>query len=67
MIYLKHNKLTTTKGKTMKTIIDTNNHGDYHLVQTSDYSLQIVTSSGSILCQGSRDYVQHQWKSFKNT
>jgi hypothetical protein len=51
----------------MKTIIDTNNHGDYHLVQTSDYSLQIVTSSGSILCQGSRDYVQHKWKTFKNT
>ncbi len=53
----------------MKTeiIIDTNNHGDYHLVQTSDYSLKIVTSSGSILCQGSRHYVQHKWKTFKNT
>ncbi len=51
----------------MKTVIETNNHGDYHLVQTSDYSLQIVTSSGSILVQGSRDYVQHKWKNFKNT
>jgi hypothetical protein len=51
----------------MKTIIDTNNAGDYHLVQTSDYSLQIVTKGGSILCQGSRDYVQHKWKTFKNT
>ena len=57
----------TTKVNTMKTIIDTNTAGDYHLVQTSDYSLQIVTKGGSILCQGSRDYVQHKWKTFKNT
>ena len=48
-------------------IIDTNNHGDYHLVQKSDYSLKIITSGGSILHQGSRDYVQHKWKSLKNT
>jgi len=64
---------TLTKRKTMYAVnqdnltIATNKTGDMLLVRCPDYSMVIVTNSGSVIHQGSNAYVLKKWENKKNT
>jgi len=47
--------------------IATNKTGDMMLVRCPDYTMAIITKSGSPIHQGSQSYILKKWENKKNT